>query len=72
LNTRFAKAFFKGTFIYSLLVWLYIIVQIYLQPDIIKYHWILATLVPIREDFLAVISFAVSGISFIIWEYLRS
>ena len=72
MNRKFAKAFFKGTFIYCLLVWLYIIVEVKIRPQIIEYHWNLATLVPMREDFLAVISFAISGISFIIWEYLRS
>jgi hypothetical protein len=70
LNRKLAKAFFKGIWIYALLVWLYIVVVINAHPYAL--HWHLATLVPIRQDYVAVIAFAISGISFIIWEYLRS
>jgi hypothetical protein len=69
---KLATAVSKGVFVFSLLVWAYIIVEIHISPVILERHYILATLVPIREDFMAVISFALSGIAFIIWEYLRS
>jgi hypothetical protein len=70
LNRKFAKAFFKGIWIYALLVWLYIIVVINIYPY--EVNWPFSTLVPIRQDYVAVVAFALSGICFIIWEYLRS
>ena len=44
---------FQGHLVYALLLWLYIVEDVFLHPWVINDHVILATPVPIREDYLA-------------------
>ena len=59
----------KGVTIYSLLLWAYIVFSVIVHPQ--WQYFDLSIYVPIRENFLAVFSFAVSFLSFMGWQYLE-
>jgi hypothetical protein len=59
----------KGIWVYSLLLWVYIVVSVLLRPE--WQYFELSVYVPIRENILAVVAFAVSFVSFVGWQYLE-
>jgi hypothetical protein len=68
-NRSLAVAFFKGLWIYSLILWAFIVVFFFVYPaDQLDQ---LSIYIRIPQNLLAVIAFPVSFVSFIIWEYLR-
>jgi hypothetical protein len=60
----------KGIWIYSLILWLYIVAD-NLIYNFAHQYMPLSNYVPIPEDLIAVLAFAVSFLSFVSWEYLR-
>ena len=70
VGKRFAVALLKGTWIFSLILWAYIVADLFVFPSAqfgpISIH------VPIPQDIIALIAFPISFVSFVAWEYLRS
>jgi len=70
LRTRaFLTALFKGLWIYSLLIWVWVGINYYVFPQfqtgpITLYVWV-------PQNLVATIAFPVSFVSFVAWEYLR-
>lgn len=62
-------AILKGAWIYLLIVWVYIVIDSFLFPE---YQFLgISRYVPIPQNLLADISFPLSLLCFIGWEYLR-
>jgi len=59
----------KGVTIYSLLLWAYLSLSVIVHPQWQFFN--LSIYIPIHEDVLALVSFAVSFVSFIGWQYLE-
>jgi len=59
----------KGVTIYSLLLWVYIVLTVIARPQ--WQYFNLSIYVPIRENILAVVTFAVSFLCFVGWQYLE-
>ena len=66
---KFAVSFFLGLWIYSFVLWLYIVAALFRFPP--SQFEPLSMYVPIRSDLLAVIAFPISFVSFVLWDYLR-
>jgi hypothetical protein len=66
---KFRVALLLGIWIYSLVLWAYIVVDSFLFP---AYQYLnLSWYVPIHENVLADLAFPVSFISFVLWVYMR-
>jgi hypothetical protein len=65
----FLKSLLKGLWIYSLLLWAYIIVSVFLNHR--AQYYPLSVYVPVRQNLLAVVAFAASFLCFIGWQYLE-
>jgi hypothetical protein len=66
---RFRAALFLGVWIYSLILWAYVVVDSFLFPP---YQYLaISNYVPIKQNILADIAFPVSFISFVLWAYYR-
>jgi hypothetical protein len=63
------RSVMKGLWIYSLLLWGYIVASVLMRPQ--WQYFDLSVYVPIHQNILAVVSFAVSFFSFICWQYLK-
>jgi hypothetical protein len=63
------RSVLKGIWVYSLLLWAYIVVSVLLRPE--SQYYDLSIYVPIRENILAVTAFAVSFVSFVCWQFLE-
>jgi len=70
-KSRFLVSLLKGVWIYSLIIWVYIVADMFLFP---KYQFDpISRYVPIiPQDFIATIAVPISFISFVAWEYLRT
>ena len=66
---KFRTAFFLGVWIYSLILWVYVVLDSFLFPP---YQYLaISNYVPIKQNILADIAFPVSFISFVLWAYYR-
>jgi hypothetical protein len=63
------SALLKGLWIYSLIVWLFVVASFFIFPQY-QYDQI-SIYIPIPQDVIADISLPISFVSFIVWEYLR-
>jgi hypothetical protein len=63
------RSVLKGLWIYSLLLWGYIVVSVLQNPK--RQYFDLSVYVPIQENILAVTAFAASFLFFIGWQYLK-
>jgi len=66
---RFAVSFFLSLWIYALILWGWIGLNFYLQPD--QQRGPLTLYVSIPQNLVATIAFPVSFIAFAFWAYLR-
>jgi hypothetical protein len=64
-----AVVFFKALWIYSLILWGFIVLFFFVYPT--DQYDQLSIYVPIPQNLLAILAFPVSFVSFIIWEYLK-
>ena len=66
---KFRTALFQGVWIYSLILWAYVVIDSFLFPP---YQYLaISNYVPIKQNILADIAFPVSFISFVLWVYYR-
>jgi hypothetical protein len=62
-------AILKGAWIYLLILWAYIVIDMFLFPE---YQYLgISRYIPIPENLLADIAFPISLVCFIGWEYMR-
>jgi len=60
---------FKGIWIYSLLLWLYTVASTFVFPQY-QYDQI-SIYIHIPQNLISDVSFPVSFLAFVVWEYLR-
>lgn len=65
----FLIALFKGIWIYSLVVWLFVVASFFIFPQY-QYDQI-SIYIPIPQDVIGVVSLPISFVSFVVWEYMR-
>jgi hypothetical protein len=66
---KFRIALLLGIWIYTLVLWAYIVVDSFLFP---AYQYLpISNFVPIRENLLADLAFPVSFVCFVLWAYMR-
>ena len=69
-NRKFVLSLLKGLWIYTLMLWIYVIADMFVFP---QYQYAaISRLIPIPQNLIAVIAFPVSFFAFIGWEYLRT
>jgi hypothetical protein len=68
-STLFLRSLLKGLSIYSLLLWVYIVLSVLHNPG--AQYFNLSVYVPVRQNLLAIVAFAVSFLCFIGWQYLE-
>jgi hypothetical protein len=69
-DRKFALSFLKGLWIYTLMLWIYNVADMFPFP---QYQYAaISRLIPIPQNLIAVIALPVSFIAFIGWEYLRT
>ncbi len=69
VNRKLTISFLKGLWIYTLLLWAYIVADMFVFP---QYQFApISRLLPIPQDLLAIIAFPVSFLAFVGWEYAR-
>ncbi len=61
------RAIFEGLFIYLLLIWVYIGIENLLYPAAVA-NTNLSVYVPIPQNLLAVVSFILSFVFFVLWK----
>ncbi|MCL4406846.1 MAG: hypothetical protein M1573_02440 [Candidatus Parvarchaeota archaeon] len=61
------RAIFEGLFIYLLLIWVYIGIENLLYPAAVA-NTNLSVYVPIPQNLLAVVSFVLSFVFFVLWK----
>jgi hypothetical protein len=66
---RFARSFFLGVWVYSLILWGWIGLNFYIDPKLQTGP--LSLYIRIPQNLIAVIAFPVSFIAFVLWSYLR-
>ena len=65
----FVLPFLKGLWIYTLILWIYIVADMFMFP---QYQFdAISRLVPIPQNLIAIIAFPVSFLAFVGWEYGR-
>jgi hypothetical protein len=69
LNSKLIVSLLKGVWIYSLILWLYIVVDNLIYNFAHQYDP-LSNYVPIPEDLLALLAFAASFLCYLGWDYL--
>ena len=68
-NKRLVVSFLKGLWIYTLILWVYIVADMFAFP---QYQYsAISRLIPIPQNLIAVIVFPVSFLAFVGWEYFR-
>ena len=67
---RLAIPFLKGIWIYTLILWIYIVGDMFAFPQ--YQYGAISRFVPIPQNLIAVIAFPVSFLTFVVWEYLRN
>lgn len=70
-NTRkLAESFLKGLTIYTLILWAYIVADMFVFP---QYQYSpISRLIPIPQNLIGVIAFPTSFFAFVAWQYLRN
>src|SRR5579872_4007558 len=69
LARKLLVPFLKGLWIYSLILWVYIVADMFVFP---QYQYsAISRLVPIPQNLIAVVVFPLSFLSFVFWEYTR-
>ena len=63
------RSVLEGISIYSLLLWAYIVIVVIVRPR--SQYFNLSIYVPVQQNILAVIAFAVSFLCFVGWQYLE-
>ncbi|MGH2639095.1 MAG: hypothetical protein ACRDF4_07435 [Rhabdochlamydiaceae bacterium] len=59
----------KGIWIYTLILWAYIVLDMFLFP---AYQYLgISKFIPIPENLLADVAFPMSFLSFVAWDYLK-
>ena len=70
LLKKLVVPFLKGLWIYSLILWTYIVADMFVFP---QYQYsAISRLVPIPQNLIAVVAFPISFLSFVLWELKRS
>jgi hypothetical protein len=65
----FVLPFLKGLWIYTLILWGYIVADMFVFP---QYQFdAISRLVPIPQNLVAIIAFPISFLAFVGWEYAR-
>lgn len=59
----------KGVWIWGLFTWAYVVLNITLFPQ--AQFWDLSVYVPIPTDLVGVLSFLVSFVAFVLWEWSK-
>jgi hypothetical protein len=63
------SALMLGVWIYSLILWAYIVIDSFLFPP---YQYLpISNYIPIRENLIADVAFPLSFVCFVYWAYLR-
>lgn len=70
-NMRILPILFEGLWLYTFLTWAYIAVENLIYPAAV-FSSALSVYVPIRQNLLAVASFVLSFVFFVLWRYLRT
>ena len=66
---KFRSALLLGVWIYSLILWVYIVADSWLFPP---YQYMsISNYIPIRQNIIADIAFPLSFVCFVFWVYLR-
>jgi hypothetical protein len=66
---KLALPFLKGVWIYCLILWSYIVADMFVFP---QYQFGgISKLIPIPQNLIADIAFPISFVAFVLWEYLR-
>ena len=67
---KLSLSLLKGSWIYFLILWVYIVADMFVFP---QYQFgSISLYVQIPQDLIATIAFPASFITFVAWEYLRS
>jgi hypothetical protein len=68
-NRKLAIPLLKGIWIYSLLLWGYIVADMFVFP---QYQFSsISRLIPIPQNLIADVAFPISFLAFVLWEYLK-
>ena len=62
---------FEGLWFYTLLVWVYIAIENLVYPATV-FNSVLSVYFPVKQNLLAISSFVLSFIFFVVWRYLKS
>ncbi len=62
---------FEGLWFYTLLVWVYIAIENLVYPAAV-FNSVLSVYFPVKQNLLAISSFVLSFIFFVVWRYLKS
>jgi hypothetical protein len=70
LARKLLVPFLKGLWIYTLILWAYIVADMFVFP---QYQYsAISRIVPIPQNLIAVVAFPISFLSFVLWEYKRN
>ncbi|MGC8516336.1 MAG: hypothetical protein ACP5MT_00345 [Candidatus Acidifodinimicrobium sp.] len=62
---------FEGLWLYTLLVWVYIAIENLVYPAAV-FNSVLSVYFPVKQNLLAISSFVLSFVFFVVWRYLKS
>ena len=66
---RLVLPFLKGLWIYTLILWIYIVADMFMFP---QYQLdAISRLIPIPQNLIAIVAFPLSFLAFVGWEYVR-
>ncbi|MCW1293837.1 MAG: hypothetical protein OH316_00735 [Candidatus Parvarchaeota archaeon] len=68
---RILYVLFEGLWLYTLLTWVYIAIENLIYPAAV-FNSVLSVYVPIKQNLLAIVSFILSFVFFILWRYYRT
>ena len=70
MRKKFILPFLKGVWIYTLILWVYIVADMFVFP---QYQYdAISRFIPIPQNLIGVIAFPLSFLAFIAWEYIRN
>jgi hypothetical protein len=69
-NKKLVLSSLKGVWIYTLMLWIYIVADMFAFPE--YQYSAISRFIPIPQNLIAVVAFPVSFLAFVAWEYLRN
>jgi len=69
-NKKLIAPFLKGIWIYTLILWVYIVADMFAFPQ--YQYGAISRLIPIPQNLIAIIAFPVSFLAFVGWEYFKT